>query len=172
MEKDIDIFEYAWWRTFTWYAFLLILSIYLIYDLYNLLDKHILVLKFLGSRSIMNVIWYLVPISGCIFELPNMFNLFSVPKLLIFKENSIIVVSPMNSTEKYFYKDISHLIICRNSKWSEGRRWMSSRFMAKLYLSEYRKKVMFNPERLFNCDDLLKYLRNKGLDHLIEQKYI
>ena len=164
IEQDIDICEFEWWTSFIGHLILLTLSIifiYLWFYLHRLVSEH--------NLWHLNVL-LIPPFMYALFRFPNLVFLFCVPKLIIFKENVVVIVSPMNNKKTFSYNEISRLIVYHVPKWSEPAKWISSSFRARLYFSNGTVKVAFDPSLLSYYSMLLDTFHKKGLDHLIEQK--
>ena len=156
MENDIDIYEIHWWPAFIGHISLIIVSIISIYAWFNL---HGLVQP--SNQWRMFLIFFLPAMLLFLF-LPRFINLFATPKILIFRENSIIVINPFNQKKVFAYEDISHLIVHRKNKNS---------FMARLFFSNDTIKVMFDPNWLPNFPKVLQTMQNKGIGQVIQREW-
>jgi hypothetical protein len=156
MDKDIDIYEYQWWPSLIGHVLYLIVSIASIYAWFIF---HGLVHSTFASFCCALI--FLYPPVWSFFLLPNMIRLFSTPKTIFFKENSILVISPFNQETAFSYEDISRLVISRRDK----------SFKATLYFANDTKRVIFAQYQIPNFSNVLQTIRKKGLGHVIEQQW-
>jgi len=160
IEDNIELFEFEWWSAFLGYVSLIIITIALIFVWFNL---HGLVHP--ANQPRMFIIFFMPALSWFYF-LPRFINLFAIPKTIIFKENSIIVISPLNQKRVFAYEDVSRFVIQRTVKPSRP-----SPFMARLFFSNDTIKVMFDPKRSPNLPRVLQTITDKGLGQVIEREW-
>jgi hypothetical protein len=166
IDQQNDIFEYEWWRVFVGYIFLFILSVTLIGALYfgaQVTDDHETLFRFIFIGFLGGM--------GLLFSIGGIWTIHSVPKHIIFKQNSINVVFPFGKEKAFLYEDISRIIILRGiteRKHLLDTSW--SPFRVRIYFSDNVSKVFINSDRLVNYPALLDSLKNKGLGSKIAQK--
>jgi hypothetical protein len=166
MERDIDIFEYEWWQVFTWYLIQFVVSMVFIGACF--IGIHIINDNYaLWRLSALGVLGSI----GLIFSILGIWTIRFVPKLIMFKQNSINIVFPFRREKVFLYEDISRIIIYRRiTKRSQLITGSWSPYRVRLYFLSNTIKVIFNPDRLVNYPALLETFKNKGLGSIIEQK--
>ena len=163
MQKDIDLYEYEWWPSFIGYIISLLIALGLLYvwfSWYPLVD----------ARNYWQLSPFLfIPIIIFISRLPNFTYIIFVPKLLAFKEDSIVVVQQFKCEKIFRYNNIVRIVIYNAPKWNEPWLWLTTSFRVQLYFSD-NTKVVFDPNYLSDYPGTLSFLKKKGLGNLIEQK--
>ena len=166
MDQQNDIFEYEWWKVFVGCLLLFIVSVILIGILYlgsQVTDNHYAMFRIIGLGFLGGM--------GFMFAIGGVLTIRSVPKLIIFKQNSIHVVFPFRKEKVFLYEDICRIIILHgiNSR-SQLLTTSWSPFRLRIYFSDNDSKVFINSDRLVNYPALLESFKNKGLGPIIEQK--
>jgi len=166
MDQQNDIFEYEWWKVFLGYLLLFIVSVVLIETLYfgtQVTDDYETLFRLIGLGFLGGL--------GLLFSIGGIWTIRSVPKLIIFKQNSINVIFPLGSEKVFLYEDIRRIIILHGiTKRNQLLTTSWSPFRVRIYFSNNGSKVFFNSDRLVNYPALLESLKNKGLGSIIEQK--
>jgi hypothetical protein len=173
MEKEIDIFEYEWWKVFVGYSLLLGCSILLIgFGCFGsqMIDYPITSYK---DLALFRLYWLsIVGIAGLFISVIGLLSIRSVPKLIKFKSDSMNVVYPMGQEKIFLYENINRILIkgdvTRRSQWAVSSLFP---FRVRIYLFNNTVKIMFNPDRLVNFPTVLDGFKKSGLGSIIEHKY-
>jgi hypothetical protein len=168
MDKEIGTYEYEWWSVFIGFAFLLLISISLVGTWYHFINKAQGIFKFHNLGFFLKL--FVPGLMGILFSIFGLAKLSTMPKSILFKQNSIIIFYAISGNKVLSYEDISRLVIYQNTNWTEERKWRFS--SAVLYYSENTYKVRFHPYRIFNFHLILENIQNKGLGHVITRKEI
>jgi hypothetical protein len=164
MDKEIDIYEFEWWNVFIGFSILLLTSIISI----GIFISTILMLNKLGMSSANDYNFLLIIrasatlIFGIISFFTSFFGLLSirsVPKLIVFRENNISIFPALGHSRDYSYDEISRIVISKRLP-----------FKVRIYFSNNRIKVKFNPDRVYNYQILQETFIKKGLGHIIDRK--
>jgi hypothetical protein len=170
MDKEIDIFEYEWWRVFAGFFVIFIVSLFFLGLWYYEIQKTDQPWAFSQKYSFYNLFGFLFFGIGCFcLSIYGFLKIRYVPKLIVFRQDTINIVFPIGQEKVFSYSDISRFVIYQKSKWSVPQRWAHSRVI--LYFSNSNIKVVFNPARLLNSKNIIEIIHNKGLGNIIEQKW-
>jgi hypothetical protein len=173
MDKDIDIYEFEWWNAFVGFIILLVISVFILWICYyefgriSEVSKH--PWRFFNPKGYFKLIGILGPgLMGLVSSVFGFLSIRVVPRLIVFKESTIVITFPSGQKRTFLYSDISSIEI--RNKTSRGKLFKSwSPFNVRLYFNNNTVKIFFDQNRLFNFPFLLESFRKQGIGHLIKQ---
>ena len=162
MDNDIDIYEFEWWAFFSAILIAIALSISLI------------VLGLWLQEITMNWrrgVFIFLGTSILVYSIIGLWSIYSVPRLIKFKQNNIHVVFPLRREKIFHYTDISRIIIIdRITSRSQAITKSLSPFRVRIYFVDGTIKIRFNPDRMMAFSAVLAHFKSKGLESIIEYK--
>jgi hypothetical protein len=162
-ERDIDIYEFSWWGALIGHIVgiaVVLALVYLRYILQQVVD----------SRNAWRLDLLLLPaLMYGLFLFPDLIRLRTVPKQILFKENSVVIVPPCGEILSLSYDQIHRFVIPQAPRWSELTKWISTHFRARIYFRGHSKMITFNSDHLVNLAEVLAIIRSKGLGNIIEK---
>jgi hypothetical protein len=172
MERQLDKIEFEWWASFVGHVTVLFFFICLIILLVYIYPFAIHTPMFFPFGIFVFIAFFILSLMISVLNLLHLICIFSVPKLLIFKENSIVLVNSLNRSRTFSYDSINRLIIYVSPKSGKPSKWFLNKytqFGARMFFSDGTFKILFNPSHLSNFSALLDTLRIKGLSSVIEE---
>jgi hypothetical protein len=161
VDKELDIYEFEWWGTLIGLTVLFLFSGFLIGSLYSILQSHPkpsihnLQLVFFPMIILTSSLLTIMSVAGMVILI-----LF-VPRMIVFRQNSITIRYAIRRDKTFSYEDISRLVL-------RGKAGFSYKSAPRLC---FRNKtiVFFNPDRMFDFHSVLETIRNKGLSSVVER---
>jgi hypothetical protein len=167
MDKEIGIYEFEWWGVFISFSILLLVSVILVgifvlgiqLVYYYGLSSHYSYFPYIDTK-IIRVSLYLFFVFGLFcYSIGGLLIIGAVPKLIVFRQNSISISPALGPQRDYSYEDISRIVIGGITP-----------FNVLMYFSDNKTRVMYNSNRIFNYQAINKMFYEKGLSRIIEVK--
>jgi hypothetical protein len=165
MDHDIDIYEFDWWPICSAIMICVLLSLLLIVWSSSILQMG-------NDRLVVDaMLLLLLGTLSLVYSLTGLWTIYSVPKLIRFKQDDIHVVFPSGQEKSFPYQDISRIIIIgRVTKRNQVFTKSIFPFRVRIYFIDNTMKVMFNPDRMMDFSAVFEHIKGKGLGSIIEHK--